>query len=597
MHQQDPSAVNAQGAPIYAGTTHHPDVRFASDGLPKIGPSPPPPDPPAPFKLAVAEASFSNGAVLKTDQVTGSSIELDVQPERVVLLHFDNAASAAPKRIFAGPAKKLQGIMIKIDRWPGRIGCVMHLILVFPDMTVATLTIDTHASSGFEPHAVEQIKNRCRAWSLRYKMRVSIPDIYASAFPPPGSFASLPPPPPPGYDPADSSTWLEPFPPVSEVIKNYAAAEEAKKKAAAELPRAEEYITKETSDEDMPAPKRARKSSCKGKEKKQDQAKEKALPNGVMGVDQPIYSITGREKRRSTLHTASYADPSEDQGFSEREVDEKLSSASPVPVFKHAPLHAQPRPRNSLTPKAGGAAASALPKKRPRARSPSPELSAHPEAHPSTSTPAASPPTLVALQRTLESLQSGFSGLSTQLEALTSAVSSLHPRAPALSTSVPRAPHEQQRPPAHDLVGGVEHASKAHSGVVSAHVANLGDRLAAAAAAARHPSSSAQARAQQPSANPTGAHDEPERELEPRCCCCCAATQLAADLVGQLGVERERDRARIEELEVARKADRERIRELEERVRERERGSVVAEQEQEHEKEQEKEQQGREGPA
>ncbi|GAA5899782.1 hypothetical protein JCM5296_004220 [Sporobolomyces johnsonii] len=589
MHQQDPSAVNAQGAPIYTGTTHHPDVRFASDGLPKIGPSPPPPDPPASFKLAVTEARFSNGAVLKTDTVTGSSIELDVQPERVVLLHFDNAASAAPKRIFAGPAKKLQGIMIKIDRWPGRIGCVMHLIFVFPDMNAATLTIDTRASSGFEPHTVEQIKNRCRTWSLRYKMPVSIPDIYASAFPPPGSFASLPPPPPPGYDPADSSTWLEPFPPVSEVIKNYAAAEEAKKKTAAELPRAEEYITKETSDEDMPAPKRARKSSFKGKENKQDQAKEKALPNGVMGLDQPIYSITGREKRRSTLNTASYADPSEDQGFSEREVDEKLSSASPVPVFKHAPPHAQPRPRNSLMPKAGGAAASGLPKKRPTARSASPELYAHPEPQPSTSTRAASPPTLVALQRTLETLQSGFSGLSTQLEALTSAVSSLHPRAPALSTSVPRAPHEQQRPPAHahDLVGGVEHASKAHSGVGSAHVANLGDRLAAAAAAARVPSSSAQARAQQPSANSAGTRAEPERELEPRCCCCCAATQLAADLVGQLGAERERDRERIEELEKARKADRERIRELEERVRERSGASVVAEQEQEQEKEKE----------
>ncbi|GAA5954531.1 hypothetical protein JCM21900_005978 [Sporobolomyces salmonicolor] len=590
MQQQDPSAVNARGAPSYMGTTHHPDVRFAPDGVPKIGPSPPPPERPASFKLAVDKAKFSNGAVLEHTQTSGGRLELDVRPERVVLLHFESAASgrgqsAPPKRIFAGPAKKLRGIMIEIDRWPGRFGCIMRLVFVFPDFTAVVLTIDTRASSGFKPQDVEQIKNRCRVWSLRYKVHISIPNIYTSAVPPFGSF--LPPPPPPGYNSADSSTWLEPFPPVSEVKENYAAAEEAKKQAVVKPSRAEEYLTTETNDEDMPAPKRARQTTIAVNENTQEQvlasASAMALRDGVMDLNRPIYSITGREQRRSTLKTASYADPWENRGSSERGVDEDSCSASPIPGSKPAPLRPKSQPRHSARPKPGGSAASAPPKKHPTAsshHSASPELFAHPQPQPSPSTPAASPPTVLALQRMVESVQAGFSGLSTRLEALTSAVSSLPPRAPALPRSAPPAHAHEERPRVAPDSGGARPARE------DVQVAHAGLAVVA-----------------------------PEPGPEPRgCCCCCAATErtaatLAADGVGRLEAERERDRMRIKELEQARTADQTRITELEARVEEGwrtrldelearlcERWGAGGAAAQEQEQEQEQEQQGRDRP-
>ncbi|GJN87306.1 hypothetical protein Rhopal_000254-T1 [Rhodotorula paludigena] len=294
---EDPAAVQEAGAPPYTGAALHSDVRIdAETGIPSIGTRTAlPPEPmTASFRLERIAMFTQGGKECAEDCTADSYYDLVVSDEGL-------SVTAAPAREKAFSAK----LALAIDRFEVEEGstvcfCVAVAAPGHPD-TVLLFHIDTKHVSGFDPAQLELAKALVRPWQQRYpELKADIPTTRALAIPPPGISLAYRAPVPPGYNPRDPSTWVAPFLREPATVRVTADHTGAASTSASGAP---------AGSPSRPS-KRTRKSSSAPLDpvvKAESPHPEVAIDPALLAYEaafasgEPVYSETGRQKRRATL--------------------------------------------------------------------------------------------------------------------------------------------------------------------------------------------------------------------------------------------------------------------------------------------------------
>ncbi|GAA5998237.1 uncharacterized protein JCM10292_001064 [Rhodotorula paludigena] len=279
---EDPAAVQEVGAPPYTGAALHPDVRIdAETGIPSIGTRTVlPPEPmTASFRLERIAMSTKGGKECAEDCTTDSYYDLVVSDEGL-------SVTAAPAREKAFSAKLAVGCLTSIKANPD---------------TVLLFHIDTKHVSGFDPAQLELAKALVRSWQQRLpEIKADIPITRALAIPPCGISLAYRAPVPPGYNPRDPATWVAPFirepAPVRAAADHTGGASTSAGGASAVSPSRPSKRTRMSSSASLDHVVKAESPHPEVAIDPALLAYEAAFASG-----EPVYSETGRQKRRATL--------------------------------------------------------------------------------------------------------------------------------------------------------------------------------------------------------------------------------------------------------------------------------------------------------
>ncbi|BGP23226.1 proteophosphoglycan ppg4 [Rhodotorula toruloides] len=369
-HEDEPTDVYKAGAPAYSGRAVDPDVQFDASGLPFIGRRPSARHPAAqqarqvslPVQkwalvwldegdarksgMWVAEGEVNYSLIVGEKGLALEEVVRDARKARAQQLAENvEAVKASPAPVATLRYLTFDATLppqIEVKRWltPQEgsdvvISCAFKSSADVP-RSVLLFELDVCHASDFSPLDLEHIKAYFLSWQQKYGFAAEIDPTCALAIPPAGvRLATRIPPPDVSYDPLDSSTWVAPFPPVSEEqLKLY--EDMSVTPPPKEGNKADE--TEESGYDGAKGKKRARKitsgggttkapaaSSVKnkgaigknvkvpgphpnGRSRRQqaDDNREQELLEAAMEAGKEVYSKTERQKRRATVKKPAY---------------------------------------------------------------------------------------------------------------------------------------------------------------------------------------------------------------------------------------------------------------------------------------------------
>ncbi|BGP14357.1 hypothetical protein JCM10213_004484 [Rhodosporidiobolus nylandii] len=273
-----------------------PHIRASPSGQLYIGNAPPSPQPEKGAKVPLDKAESNQGALVQSGGPQGTLWLLCKKGGFRV--DWVSETGEPGELVLREASRNVLSVVVQVDHSPAGNGSLASVILTCrpmagspsPDNRIYQLTVST-THENYQYFELEAIKTILRGWqqdSHGATTAAISPEVATSPNDHPA------PPKPEGYDPSDSSTWVAPFPPPAPRPASTLAGD-----GAPPAKRAKPSKPREPSIGPYPPvqPEPAAGGSA-------------AEPEPVYVEGEPVYSNTGRERRRSTFAVKSYAIPS-----------------------------------------------------------------------------------------------------------------------------------------------------------------------------------------------------------------------------------------------------------------------------------------------